>query len=130
MRTFLQKKLWRDKIITILEEQHGSKINWRYLDDLEFDQEIRIKLREESEEVIAAKSRNELIEEIADLYEVIDTLSELHQISEEEIIAMQNQKKEERGDFKKRTFVETAEHPIGSFGEKYCLANPIKYPEV
>jgi predicted house-cleaning noncanonical NTP pyrophosphatase (MazG superfamily) len=67
MRTFLQKKLWRDKAIDMMEQNHGSKIHWRQLNDQEFNQQIRIKLLEEAEEVVAAQSRNELINELADL---------------------------------------------------------------
>lgn len=130
MRTFNQQKLWRDKAIKMMEENHGSKINWRSLNDEEFNHQIRIKLLEEAEEVSVATSRDELIAELADLYEVINSLITVNNITEEEIISEQTKKRNERGGFENRAFVETAKHPIGSFGEKYCLANPIKYPEI
>lgn len=130
MRKFLQNKLWRDKAVSMMEQNHGSRIHWRRLDDQEFDKTIRIKLLEEAEEVAVAKSRSELIAELADVFEVIDALAELHKISREEILAMQAKKRDERGGFAGRMFVDVAEHPVGSFGEKYCLADPLKYPEV
>lgn len=130
MRKFLQNKLWRDKAVSMMEQNHGSRIHWRRLDDQEFDKNIRIKLLEEAEEVAVAKSRSELIAELADVFEVIDALAELHKISREEILAVQTKKRDERGGFADRMFVEIAEHPAGSFGEKYCLADPLKYPEV
>jgi predicted house-cleaning noncanonical NTP pyrophosphatase (MazG superfamily) len=130
MRTFLQKKLWRDNAVDMMEKNHGSKIEWRRLDDQEFNQHIRVKLLEEAEEVVTAQSRNELISELADLYEVINSLMAINNISAEEIIAEQKRKYDERGGFARRTYVEKAHHPIGSFGEKYCLANPQKYPEI
>jgi predicted house-cleaning noncanonical NTP pyrophosphatase (MazG superfamily) len=130
MRTFLQKKLWRDNAITMMEENHGSKVNWRQLDDQEFDQQIRIKLLEETEEVIAAQSRSKLIEELADLYEVIDSLININDITTGEILMEQTRKRNERGGFAGRKFVETVQHHIGSYGEKYCLADPKKYPEI
>lgn len=130
MRTFKQNKLWRDKLIDIMEQKHGSKINWRRLDDATFDKELRIKLDEEVQEVIAAHNRAELIQELADVYEVIDTFAQLHDISKKEIIEAQTNKREERGGFAGRRFVDTAEHAEGSFGEKYCLADPEKYPEI
>jgi predicted house-cleaning noncanonical NTP pyrophosphatase (MazG superfamily) len=129
-RTFLQKKLWRNKAVNLMEENHGSTINWRILNDQEFNEHIRIKLLEETKEVIAAQTRLELINEIADVYEVIDALAYLHHITKDDIITAQIQKREHRGGFDERTFVETATHPIGSFGEKYCLADPEKYPEI
>ena len=130
MRIFLQKKLWRDNAIAMMEEKHGSKINWRRLDEQEFNQQIRIKLLEEAEEVVATQSRTELISELADLYEVIDSLITVNAIRIEEIITEQVRKRSERGSFSGRKVVETAQHPIGSFGEQYCLANQKKYPEI
>jgi predicted house-cleaning noncanonical NTP pyrophosphatase (MazG superfamily) len=130
MRTFLQNKLWRDNAIDMMEQNHGSKITWRALSDQEFDQQLRIKLLEETEEVASAQSRNKLIEELADLYEVIDSLISVNDITSGEIIMEQMRKRNERGSFVGRRFVETAQHPIGSFGEAYCLADPQKYPEI
>ncbi len=129
MRIFKQQKMWRDNIITMLEQQ-GSRIHWRHLDDAEYDQQLRIKLMEEADEVRCAQSQNALIEELADLYEVIDCLCQAHGFTREEIIALQTKKRDERGSFSRRIFVETAEHPAGSFGEKYCLMTPEKYPEI
>jgi hypothetical protein len=43
---------------------------------------------------------------------------------------MQQKKFLKRGGFAERKYVTTAEHPEGSFGEKYCRANPEKYPEI
>lgn len=130
MRIFHQHKLWRDKAVEMMEENHGSKINWRYLNDQEFNHHIRAKLLEEAEEVVATESRTELILELADIYEVIDSLIAVNGITKEEIIAEQTKKHNERGGFAGRKFVETAEHPVGSFGEKYCMADPKKYPEI
>ncbi len=130
MRKFKQSKLWRDKLVAMMEQNHGSKIHWRRLDDAAFDEQIRVKLLEEVQEVIACKDREELIGELADLYEVIDTIADLHKISHEEIVRVQTEKRQERGGFSGRMFVDSAEHPVGSFGEQYCLADPEKYPEV
>ncbi|MFA6065936.1 MAG: hypothetical protein WC707_02025 [Candidatus Babeliaceae bacterium] len=33
MRTFLQKKLWRNKAVDMMERNHGSKVNWRALNN-------------------------------------------------------------------------------------------------
>lgn len=129
MRTFLSKKLWRDKIIEIVEAD-GSKVHWRYLDDQEFDQQLRNKLLEEAEEVRNTQSKNELINELADLYEVIDTLIATNNITKEEIITEQMKKQDLRGGFDGRKFVEMSQHPADSPGEKYCLADPKKYPEL
>lgn len=129
MRTFKQEKLWRDKMPALLQK-HGSHIHIKPLNDSEFNHELRIKLLEEAEEVKAARTRENLVEELADLYEVIDTLADLHEITKAEIIAAQEKKRNEKGGFAGRTFVTIAEHPADSLGEKYCLADPEKYPEI
>lgn len=129
MRTFLQNKLWRDKAIELME-QHGSKMHWHTLNDTEFDEQLRIKLVEETQEVIQAQSKENLLAELADVLEVIDTLCDLHEINKDEVITAQNKKRASRGGFTGRTFITVAEHPENSFGEQYCLADPTKYPEV
>lgn len=130
MRVFLQKKLWRDKAVDLMEQNHGSKINWHRLNDQEFDQEIRIKLLEETQEVVTACNTKELVSELADVYEVLSSLCALHEITQDEILKAKIDKYNERGGFEGRKFVETAEHPEGNFGEIYCLNDSKKYPEV
>jgi predicted house-cleaning noncanonical NTP pyrophosphatase (MazG superfamily) len=129
MRKFIQNKLWRDKAPELME-QMGSIIHCKNLNDAEYDQELQKKLIEEIQEVVASKNQNELTEELADIFEVIDALCILHAIKKSEIFAMQEKKRQARGGFFERKFVTIAEHPEGSFGERYCLAQPEKYPEV
>ena len=130
MRKFVQNKLWRDKANEILEKHHGSIVHWRRLDDKEFNEQLKLKLLEESDEVKLAKNKDELISELADVFEVIDSLCKLNNISKEEIIAAQKAKVEKRGSFEGRKYVTIAEHLENSFGEKYCLADPTKYPGI
>jgi Uncharacterized conserved protein len=129
MRKFAQNKLWRDKAPDLME-QMGSVIHIKSLSDLEYDQELRIKLMEEAQEVVTAKSKKELIEEIADVLEVVDAFCALHGFSKEEIEVIQKKKRDSRGGFYERKFVTIAEHTAGGFGEQYCLAAPEKYPEI
>lgn len=129
MRVFKQEKLWRDKMIAKAELQ-GSVLHWRRLDDAEYDQQLRVKLLEEADEVLDAQSPDELMNELADIYEVFSSLCVLHNFSKEEIIAIQDKKRAERGGFDERKFVDTAEHPDGSYLAEYCLAEPEKYPEI
>lgn len=130
MQKFLQNKLWRDKSIEIMESQ-GSKVHWRVLDDDNaFIEQLRKKLIEEAYEVASAKNRNELVEELADLFEVIDTLITISQLDKNQIYDAQKTKREERGSFYARRFVETAEHPTGSFGYQHCQSDPKKYPKI
>lgn len=129
MRKFLQNKLVRDNIPTIMEEK-GSILHWHYLNDKDYDEALRQKLIEESEEVEQAPDREETIEEIADILEAIDALCALHTISKEELIEIQTKKREEKGGYFTRKFLDIAEHPENSPQVEYCLAQPHKYPEI
>ena len=129
-RKFLQNKLWRDKAVSMMEQNSGSTIHWRRLDDKEYDEQLRIKLVEEVKEVMVATTQDSLKAEIADVYEALDALMQLHGINKEEVNDIQACKRTERGGFENRVYVEIAEHPAGSYGEKYCLADPVKCPEI
>jgi predicted house-cleaning noncanonical NTP pyrophosphatase (MazG superfamily) len=129
LRKFKQNKLWRDKAVDRLE-QTGSKIHWGRLDADKFEKQLKIKLMEEAEEVCRAKTKESVLEELADILEVVTSFCELHEVTLQDITDLQQKKHQERGGFQGRKFVTVAEHPIGSFGEKYCLNDPEKYPEI
>jgi predicted house-cleaning noncanonical NTP pyrophosphatase (MazG superfamily) len=52
--------------------------------------------------VCNTKSRDELMAEIADVYEVLDSLMQLHSIEKQDVSAIQLSKKFERGGFEGR----------------------------
>ena len=120
-RKFLQNKLWRDNGAKQLEEQDGAIITRIILNDEEYNKQLGLKLIEEAHEVAASQSQQELIAEIGDVYEVIDCLMKLHNISKEEVLVAQNKKRADRGSFLNREFVLTSEYLPGSFGEWYSL---------
>ncbi len=129
MRKFLQNKLWRDKAPQLMENM-GSVIHIKELSDEEYSHILGLKLLEEAEEVAAAQSSEERMSELADLYEVIDSLMALYKIDKDEVLISQEKKRSQRGGFVERKYVTVAEHPEGSFGESYCLAQKKKYPEI
>ncbi|MBM3894406.1 phosphoribosyl-ATP pyrophosphohydrolase [Candidatus Dependentiae bacterium] len=128
-RKFVQNKLWRDKGPEMLAGQ-GSFVDAKILTDAEFAFELKNKIQEEVDEVKAAKNKEELIEELADVFEVAAAFGSLYQFSLQDIMQVQEKKRQERGGFETRTFVKYAYHKIGSPGEAYCLKEPAKYPEV
>lgn len=129
MIKFRVNKLIRDGIPALMSSK-GSITHCRKLDDAEFDRELRLKLLEEAQEVLMSTSKEELIGELADLLEVIEALQKLHDIKQEQVLAVKAKKLSKRGGFDKRTFATTTEHPEGSSGEQYCRAQPDKYPEI
>ena len=128
-RKFKQNKLWRDEVVDE-REREGSKIHWTTLNDEQFADELMSKLIEEVQEVLNAQTKENLIEELADVLEVMTSMASLYGSSLDEIIDQKNKKLQKKGGFHFRKYVTLAEHLPGSPGEKYCLADPEKYPEV
>jgi predicted house-cleaning noncanonical NTP pyrophosphatase (MazG superfamily) len=93
-------KLVRDKIPEIIQ-QSGLKCETLTLSESEYRQALRQKVVEEAQEVAAADEEN-LITELADIYEVIDGIVETYGINRELIIAEQMRRRNERGGFQKR----------------------------
>ncbi len=94
---------------------------------------LKLKLKEEAEEVCKAENPKELKEEIADVLEVLYALSKKFGLRWEHIEKERLQKRDNRGGFKKGTFVEFVE--VDSFDDshpivQHCLENPDKYPEI
>ena len=101
----LFRKLIRDRVPEIIERD-GKKANVRVLDDAEFLTALENKLLEEVQEMRQGADKKT---EIADIYEVLDVLIEASGFSKEEISAIQKKKREERGGFDKKLFLESAD---------------------
>ncbi|MFB2939335.1 nucleotide pyrophosphohydrolase [Aerosakkonemataceae cyanobacterium BLCC-F154] len=93
-------KLVRDKIPEIIQ-QSGLKCETLTLAESEYREALRQKVVEEAQEIAVAEEQN-LITELADIYEVIDTIIETYGINRELIIAEQIRRRNERGGFQKR----------------------------
>lgn len=93
-------KLIRDKIPDLIHTNQ-QKCQVKKLDNKEYKQALKIKLVEEAKEVLNAEE-DELIEEIADVYEVIDTLIQTYNLDKTKIAQFQQQKAEQKGKFNDR----------------------------
>ena len=99
------KKLVRDHIPNIIRNVGETPIT-RTLSDDEFREELRKKLVEEALECAQATTREEFVAELADIEEVIQTLREMSQVSQEEVERVRVCKQEHKGGFSKRIFLE------------------------
>ncbi len=90
-------KLVRDRIPEIIR-QSGIECETTVLSDAEYCQALRLKLIEEAGEVAEANG-DELVAELADLYEVIDALMLSYGISGDRILDAQAKRRETRGGF-------------------------------
>ena len=101
----IMNKLVRDKIPEIILA-NGEEAIYHRLNEEEYIEALKVKLKEEYEEVREALTKEEVLEECADMLEVIGALVEASGFSEEDLIRTRNLKREKRGGFKERIFLE------------------------
>lgn len=98
-------KLVRDRIPEIIEG-NGEIAVTRILDEAEYKLELEKKLLEECNEVLSAIRHDERIEELADVLEVLGAIGALEGADLEKIISVMNSKREKRGGFSQKIFLE------------------------
>jgi predicted house-cleaning noncanonical NTP pyrophosphatase (MazG superfamily) len=94
-------KLVRDLIPDIIKKE-GKSYQTRILSDTAYQQELIKKLQEEVTEFIEQPN----LEELADILEVIESLTELLGSDIETVEMIRMQKAQDRGGFKRRIFLE------------------------
>ena len=97
-------KLVRDNIPNIIDN-NGEVAVTRVLADEEYKKELYKKLLEEENEVINS-TEEETLEELADVLEILSSIASLNNKSIEDIIEIARMKREKRGGFQKRLFLE------------------------
>ena len=102
-------KLIRDRIPEVMEKE-GVKFRVRILNDEEYKEELLKKLVEEAKEVLETKGdRIELVREIGDILEVIESIQKIFELNKDEIEKVKNEKKNKRGGFKEKLFLESVD---------------------
>ena len=94
-------KLIRDRIPELLQAE-GLRYEVARLDDDAFRAALLAKLREEAGEVADARDAAETAKELADLFEVIDAVLDLHGLDPDAVRALQSQCRAQRGGFARR----------------------------
>ncbi len=128
MRTFKFSKLVRDKIVGSIISNGGNP-RWKTLSKKDYIEELKKKMIEESSELISV-TKEELVEEIADLQEIIDNLIKTLDVSKQDLAKIQKEKNKKKGSFKKRHYVDKVEVENNAKEIEYYLKSPEKYPEV
>ena len=93
-------KLIRDRIPEIIR-QAGREFEVKTMSQHEYHQALLNKLVEEAQEAAQANS-DDLVEELADIYEVIDAILNNVEIDKRLVVAKQEQKRQEKGGFNKK----------------------------
>lgn len=127
MRTFRLNKLIRDKVLENML-QIGQDVQYKKLDDHELIDALRKKLLEEAKEFDPFST--EPLRELADVQEVIDTLTNLLDANTDKLRELQKSVKDKRGGFTKRIFVDTVTLADDDPWVEYYSNHPDRFPEV
>lgn len=98
-------KLVRDLIPEIIKNDGETPIT-KILNDKEYKKELLKKLIEESKEVVEAENNKDLTKEISDVMEVLEAIEKIYNLDKKEILKVKKQRKEKRGGFKNKIFLE------------------------
>ena len=104
MGRIFHNKLVRDRIPEIIES-NGDVCETRILNENGFQIELKKKLVEESNEVLNSPSEK-LSDELADVLEIVNTLANSNGLSLEKIEEIRKSKREKKGGFDKKVFLE------------------------
>jgi predicted house-cleaning noncanonical NTP pyrophosphatase (MazG superfamily) len=99
------KKLVRDHIPTIIRNEYKRTPHTRILSDEEYAVALLEKLHEEVQEYVHDKNT----EELADILEVVYALARLHNTSPEQLEMIRKAKREKRGGFEEKIYLEFVE---------------------
>lgn len=122
-------KLVRDKILQISAEE-GITTFARKLENEEYVKCLNDKLIEEAYETVKAKDKLSLLEELADLLEVLNSIAAINNIKFKKIEEARLKKKEERGGFKDKIYLHSIEMPQDHPKVAYYIARSEQYPEI
>lgn len=108
MRKIYYKKLIRDRIPKKIERSGGAYLI-RRMKRKEFERELLKKAGEEASALPVAKSRTELISELADVIDVIEEIRRAKKIKSREIQKNRRDNFRNKGGFKKQLYLVWAE---------------------
>ena len=105
----------------------GQKADYKKLDDTEFLKALQAKLLEETHEIDVADP--EVLNELADLLEVVDTIAVQLGSTNEELRKVRRARRQKRGAFNDRIFVKTLTLEDDDPWVEYYAKDPKKFPE-
>ena len=131
MIRFYLQKLVRDKVVKkCLDDEEVLHTEYRILDKQEFCRELLRKVHEEADEIpLDDNQRGESLKELADLQEVVDALRQDFGFSIKQVQEEMARKKEDKGGFDKRHYIEYHDLADDSKWVDLFRAQPEKYRE-
>lgn len=128
-KRFKIDQIIRDKLPEIMRRQ-GITVFERPLEGKELDQRLREKLLLEAHEVEHAKTPEELMEELADVIEVVHALAKAAGVDMERVEEQRAKKSQLKGGFDGRLYNPYVEVDEANPAIKYYLSKPEQYPEI
>lgn len=130
MPKFYFNKLVRDGVLEGCLVDPKVETDYRILDGIELKQEFIAKVYEEADEIpVRETADKEVIDEIADLQDVVTALRRVYGLSEEDIEEAQERKQQKKGGFEKAAYIESVNLADDSEWIGYFRADPKKYRE-
>ena len=110
MKRKTYNKLIRDKIPEIIKKDNAiPKIS--ILNDEQFAIALKEKLVEEAKELLEAKTSEEILNELSDVLELVESIATNNKLTITEVEKQKLVKKEKRGGFEKKLFLEYVDEP-------------------
>ena len=114
---YTYNKLVRDKIPEEINSMEGRKAKFRIMGDNEYIKELNRKLLEESNEFVEEND----IEELADVMEVMESIMKIKNIQWEEVKKIQTKKRDKKGSFDRKIYLEYVEEEKRNIKEEEAL---------
>lgn len=123
--TFRLNKLVRAKLVDLYRQQ-SQVPSYRLLDQQELKKALLMKLVEEVHEL----SKENLVEELADIEQVLDDIKVAYKIDNNEIKAAKQAKLTHKGGFSEGVFIETIQLQDDDKWVAYYRASPELFEEI
>ncbi len=129
LHRFKTEKLVRNRTNERLLKKNVH-MQFRIVDMPEYIKLLKVKLMEEAQEAAEAQDTTELVDELADVMEVIHSLIKATGISLDAIEQSRQEKLETRGSFDSRTYSEFVDIDTDHYLYEHYKNNPKRYPEI
>ena len=110
----------------MLCKQQNIEADAYTLDDITYKKALKDKLEEEAQEVMQA-SDQELLEELADVQEVVDAILKAYGFTKQQLHQAQDEKRNTKGSFDKKIYIKSFTIADDSPWKEHFLKQPHKY---
>lgn len=128
-KRFKIDKLIRDNLPEVMRKL-GIRVHEQIMDEKEYIKSLKDKLLEEVHEIIAAAPGEDLLEELADGIEVIQSLAEANGFSLEQVEECRRKKRQLKGGFNQKIFCQYIDIDENNEAINEYIDSPEKYPEI